>query len=67
MEHKVNTKNNKYEGKKIMEYKQLKFPQRGIYRFRCSASVADGTTLEDYPALLTEGRTGVLIMVLPSQ
>jgi hypothetical protein len=28
-----------------------------------SASVADDTTLEDYPALLTEGRTGVLIMV----
>jgi hypothetical protein len=46
-----------------VEYKQEKCPKKGIYSFRCSASVADGTTLEDYPALLTEGRTGVLIMV----
>lgn len=35
----------------------------GIYNLRHSASVADGTTLDDYPALLTEGRTGVLTMV----
>jgi hypothetical protein len=63
MEHEVNTKNNKYEGKKKVEYKQLKCPKKGICSFRCSASVVDCTTLEDYPALLTEGRPGVLIMV----
>jgi hypothetical protein len=45
-----------------VEYTQLKCPKKGICNFKCSASVADCTTLEDYPALLNEGRTGVLIM-----